>query len=128
MDEADDLLRALLLESFADALAGTPSDWPKCASAPNSAERSSPELMVITGMPASRAASIEPCRASGFAIDTTIPSGWLATAESISCACRDPSGSPVTSTSTPYWAPPSSAPFFTTFQNEPSGTPWMITA
>jgi hypothetical protein len=56
--------------------------------APNSADRSAPELMVTTGMPADTAASTESCSASGLAIDTTIPSTSWFTAAWMSCDCR----------------------------------------
>jgi hypothetical protein len=44
--------------------------------------------MVTTGIPASTAAEIESSRASGFAIETTMPSTSEFTAASISCAWR----------------------------------------
>jgi hypothetical protein len=61
--------------------------------APNSADRSPPELIVTTGMPAPTAAVTESCSAEGFAIETTMPStAWL-TAASMSCdwRCGSPS-------------------------------------
>lgn len=72
-----------------------PSSCPTWASAPNSVERSCPELMVITGMSAATAASMELRSASGFAMETTIPSTCSLIAASMSWDCR--AGSPLLS-------------------------------
>ena len=83
------------------ALPATVSLWPMWVIAPNSAELSIPELMVMTGMPAATAALTLDSSPSGLAIETTMPSTSSATAESISCDCLAGSGSAEYSTLTP---------------------------
>ncbi len=94
----------------------TVSLWPMWVRAPNSADRSIPELMVTTGMPAATAFSTLSFTPSGFAIEPTIPSTSCATALSMSWDCLAGSGSELYVTVAPYWPPAVSAPDFTRSQ------------
>ena len=77
---------------LAGALAGDGLVLADVASAPNSLDLAAPELIVMTGMPAATAFSIDALSASGLAIETTMPSTFWLTAASISCDCL--AGSP----------------------------------
>ncbi len=68
--------------------------WPTWVCAPNSCDWSSPELIVMTGMPSATAFSTASCTPSGLAIDTMSPSAPEATAESMSWLCCTGSPSP----------------------------------
>jgi len=100
----------------------TSSVWPTWVIAPSSWNTSTPELIVMTGMPAPVAVRTESRSASGFASETTIPSTPCATQSSISCACTTGSRLPPVVRSTPYRAAASLAPRSTTDQNEPVGS------
>ena len=67
--------------------------WPTWVIAPKSCQSSMPELIVMTGMPASTAARMLVSRPSGLAIEMTSPSVPSATALSISVLCSPGSGS-----------------------------------
>jgi len=88
--------------------------------APTLADDSSPEFIVITGIPASEAALIAPPNASGSGRETMIPSGFDAAAASINFAMPDmsPDGSKLYSKSAPIAAAASRPPFSTTGQKE----------
>jgi hypothetical protein len=67
-------------------LPATYSSCPTCIKQPSFFDTSEPEFIEMTGMPALTAAWIGFPRASASGIDTTRPSGFDATAASISCA------------------------------------------
>ena len=80
---------------------------------------SDPEFIVITGMSAATAASIDGPSASASGRLTTSPSGWEATAASISCDISTMSNVPGAwySTVTPMSSAAASTPLAATDQN-----------
>ena len=81
--------------------------------APREAEDSSPEFMVISGMPAAIASLMACPKASGSGKETTKPSGWVAAAAAMDFAMSaiSPDGVKIYSKSAPIALAASSPPF-----------------
>ena len=103
------------------------SGCPTWAATPSPAKTSDPEFKDTTGMPAATADLIESPRASASGIEMARPSGWLATAESISWPIwimSNVSGARY-STVTPRSFAAASKPFLTIDQNGSAAWPWV---
>src|SRR3954467_8033878 len=100
-----------------------------CVITPSPDATSLPELMDTTGMPAATARRIAGPSAPLSGIDTTSPSGLVATAASISCDMATMSNVPGDwySTPTPRSLPAASTPFLTTDQNGSDAWPCTTT-
>src|SRR6266508_259151 len=108
----------------------TSSVWPMCARTPRSANTSLPELIEITGIPASTAFLIDGPRASASGMLTISPSGFDATAPSIRwlMATMSKVGGALYVTDTPSSWAAALTPFDTIDQNGSDAWPWVTTA